>query len=56
MFILSLAGKTPVISSNSGSENQITGKNTVNSLHSPYFLAQSPPLIGENPFIHPVDG
>jgi hypothetical protein len=52
MFVLSLAGKTPVISSNSDSENQITGKSTVYSLQLPFFPAQSSPLTGEIPFIY----
>jgi hypothetical protein len=49
-----LAGKTPVILRNSGLLKKITGKNTFNSLHFPYFLAQSSPLTGEIPFIHLV--
>jgi hypothetical protein len=54
MELQRLAGKTPVISSNSDLKEQITGKNTDNSLQLPYLLAQSSPLTGEIPFIHPV--
>jgi hypothetical protein len=54
MGLQRLAGKTPVISRDFPLEIQITGKNPVNPRQFPYTLAQSCPLAGEIPFIHPV--